>query len=422
MKRATYVRMCAAMLVTALALAIGIIPQRTVLAPLPVSAQGTNPGVPGALPLQVSKIVRDVTTGSSFGSIVNANPGNTLQYAITVSNPAGNVTANGVMVSDVLQGNQSFAGVASCSPACFVSGNAIVFNVGTLPAGTGSTSLTFMTTLSGAAAGQAINNTATATSTNIAGVSSSPQTVVLVNGGAFGTTCGLSPCTTCGFSPCATTCGFSPCTNTCGFSPCSNTCGFSPCTNTCGGFSPCSNTCGFNTCGTTCGFSPCSSPCGACAAATTCTNFCSPTTCGFSCVPTSCAASNCFTIGTGQSLVCGTVTSYTPATAGSPGMLVINGMQITLMPFLVPSGAITVGQPACINVTMGGNLAASALTVTSNLPNLNCGCAFTVNGVPSCYLLSPLGTVQGSLSAVPIAAKPAEDATHIHRIGASYMS
>ena len=103
-------------------------------------------------------------------------------------------------------------------------------------------------------------------------------------------------------------------------------------------------------------------------------------------------------------------------------MLVINGMQITLMPYLVPSGTIAVGQSICVNVDLGGNLAASALTVSSNLPNLNCGCAFTVNGVPSCYLLSPQGVVQGSLSAVPIAARPAEDATQIHRVGAAYMS
>jgi hypothetical protein len=116
------------------------------------------------------------------------------------------------------------------------------------------------------------------------------------------------------------------------------------------------------------------------------------------------------------------VTAYTPASGATAGTLVINGMQITLMPFLVPSGSIVVGQPTCISVTVGGNLAATSLISSPNLPGLNCGCAFTVNGVPSCFLLSPQGSIQGSLSAVPIAAKPAEDATRVHRIGLAYMS
>ncbi len=64
----------------------------------------------------LAKAVRNVTANGTFGTTATASPGNVLEYRLTYSND-GNVTATGVVVTDVIQAKQTLV-PGSCTPAC----------------------------------------------------------------------------------------------------------------------------------------------------------------------------------------------------------------------------------------------------------------------------------------------------------------
>ncbi|HEX8919020.1 MAG TPA: hypothetical protein VF898_11000, partial [Chloroflexota bacterium] len=62
----------------------------------------------------LTKLVKDVTTAGSYGTNISARAGDTLRYAITVTNN-GMVTASAVQVADPLQSGQTYV-PSSCTP------------------------------------------------------------------------------------------------------------------------------------------------------------------------------------------------------------------------------------------------------------------------------------------------------------------
>lgn len=83
----------------------------------------------------LAKAVRDVTTSSSFGTLVPASPGDTVEYRLTYTN-SGPGTATGVVVSDPVPARTTYV---SCSSTCTTDGppvTTVTWAIGTVAPGT----------------------------------------------------------------------------------------------------------------------------------------------------------------------------------------------------------------------------------------------------------------------------------------------
>ncbi len=129
----------------------------------PVSAQAVVKPiiVTGNPTLQITKQVRDINTGTSFGGSTPANTGDTVEYQVIIKN-IGNATANNVVFTDILP-----AGIALNTSS--INGTpASGISLGNLAANTTAPTITYRATVN-ASSGHLVN-TATASATNAASV------------------------------------------------------------------------------------------------------------------------------------------------------------------------------------------------------------------------------------------------------------
>lgn len=95
-----------------------------------------------------------------------ANPGDTVTYAISVTN-AGPNPAQGVRITDILPAGVTFSSCTSTGPTCNHSANTVVVTFTSLPVSTTPATITISATVNSGTAGQTISNTATMTSTTM---------------------------------------------------------------------------------------------------------------------------------------------------------------------------------------------------------------------------------------------------------------
>lgn len=297
-------------------------------------------------PLTVSKSVRDSSTGSSYGSTTYANPGDTLQYSITVTNGTTG-TATSVVVYDTLQGYQTYR-AGSCAPIyCNWDGQTVSFNVGAL-APTQSATVTFMTNIvtSQVSNGTVIPNSAYVTSPPLPTSYSNTTAASIVNANTY--TGSGQQCTS---------------TASCTYPYCSGY--YYP------GYCPTSYpTCGPYGCYP--GYPFCTSVAPSCSPSPYCNYIgCSgyPYCVTYTCAPVAPVAPVTPTVSiTGQSTICGAVTSYVPPTGASAGQVTIDGESILLMPGVTVTGAVplSTGGNYCLTFTTNTSGLVSSLVVTGN--------------------------------------------------------
>lgn len=71
--------------------------------------------------------------------------------------------------------------------------------------------------------------------------------------------------------------------------------------------------------------------------------------------------------------ICGVVTSYIPS-GSAYGYLIVNGENLTLMPYLVPGGSIVVGGSYCLTLTADASGAITSVVIAPNIPGINYVC------------------------------------------------
>jgi uncharacterized repeat protein (TIGR01451 family) len=80
-----------------------------------------NTIVVGSGPVQLTKLVQNVTQGTAYGALGNALPGNTLQYQLTIFNQ-GSAALSNVVIDDATPAFTSFLAAACPAPAALPAG------------------------------------------------------------------------------------------------------------------------------------------------------------------------------------------------------------------------------------------------------------------------------------------------------------
>ena len=175
--------------------------------------------------LTVTEQVRDSTLGQPYSSSTYANPGDTLQFLIALTN-TGSTPLTGLAASGNVTANEAFVN-GSCSMPCTYdpAGMTVTFNLGgiTLNAGQQIAVSYAVTVAPGTATGTTLTNNSTGSASG--GATGAATVTTTVTSGSAACPPGYNGC----YAPCYTGCGYSPCYSNCGYSPCYSGCGYSPC-------------------------------------------------------------------------------------------------------------------------------------------------------------------------------------------------
>jgi uncharacterized repeat protein (TIGR01451 family) len=96
--------------------------------PTAKNSNETSTTVPAAPVLGQAKAVKNVSTGTAYGSSTDASPGDTIEYQLTFSN-TGNADATGVLLTDPVPTGTAYV---SCTGGCEQSGSTVTWDLGTV--------------------------------------------------------------------------------------------------------------------------------------------------------------------------------------------------------------------------------------------------------------------------------------------------